>query len=161
MQGFPQSNDSSSPVAAQKEGCDQKEGVGAGGRYLAVLVHTAVMVDILIVHQAGCLFRAGLKTPVALGTSSRFTPGGKAVLRGATTAKTLGMRRGWHHGGGTFAVPAVYTFFFLPPAQALLRGTGCSVLGAPRAAGRAQGSHFPVMGMTQSPCFGLVAFPFL
>lgn len=56
MQGFPQSNASSSPVAAQKEGCDQKGGVGAGGCYLAVLVHTTVMVDILIVHTSGMSF---------------------------------------------------------------------------------------------------------
>lgn len=35
------------------------------------------------------------------------------------------------------------------------------MLGAPRTAGRSQGSYFPVTGMTQSPWFGLVAFLFL
>lgn len=101
--------------------------------------------------QAWRLFPAGLKTPFALGMSSHFTLGEKSVLPGAITAETQGMRRGWHHVGRTLAAPAVHTFFFLSPAQGPLQGTGCSVLGAAQATGRARGSHMLVTGIAPSP----------
>lgn len=87
-----------------------------------------------------------------------FTLWGEAVLCRVTMAKTLGLRRGWHCTGRTFAIPAVHTFFLFLQARPL-QAVGSSMLGALRAVARPQDSHFPVTGMTQSLC--LSWWPFL